>query len=89
MEDLTGEDLSSVAAAGSDSAAGMDQWAPAELKLLSPLAYQWMAEFLNEIEKCKSWPKEFNHGRAAFLAKTEDGIMDPLQHRVLVMLPAI
>ena len=44
IEDLTGEELRQVAMAGAESASGMDQWAPADLKLLSPLAFQWLAE---------------------------------------------
>ena len=56
IEELTGEDLRIVAEAGADSASGMDQWSPSELKLLSPLAFQCLAEFLNEIEKGKKWP---------------------------------
>ena len=51
MEALTGKDLQNVVVAGAESACGMDQWTPAELKLLSPLAFEWLASFLNEVEK--------------------------------------
>ena len=88
MEALTGSDLQKVAVAAEETSAGMDQWAPGDLKLLSPLAFEWLAAFLSEVEKGKSWPDAFNHGRAAFLAKAEGGSMDPLEHRVLLMLPS-
>ena len=31
----------------------------------------------------------FYHGRAAFLSKAEGGSMDPMEHRVLLMLPSV
>ena len=67
----------------------MDQWAPADFMLVSPFAFEWLAAFLNGIEGGKKLPAMFNHGRAAFLAESEEENMDPMEHRVLVMLPSV
>ena len=41
------------------------------------------------IEKGAKWPKQLTTARAAFLAKEEDSDMDPLAHRVLLMLASV
>ena len=72
-----------------ETAGGLDKWTPADLKLLSPKAYQAIAEMLNEIEGGKPWPKKMNTARAAFLPKEELCSMEPLEYRVPLMLPGI
>ena len=74
---LLGKDLQEVAMAGVESAAGMNQWAPGDLKLLSPHAFEHLATFLNMIEAGAEWPKQFAHARAALLSKGEEEDMDP------------
>ena len=54
IEALTGNDLQQVAVAGAESACGMDQRSPAELKLRSLFAFQWLACFLKEVESGKN-----------------------------------
>ena len=48
-----------------------------------------MAEMLNEIENGKKWLKQMNIARAAFLPTEELCSMEPLEYRVLLMLPGI
>ena len=88
-EPITGKDLEEAMRGTKETAAGLDQWTPADLKLLSPKAYQAIAEMLNEIEKGKAWPRHMNIARAAFLPKEEMSSMEPLEYRVLLMLPGI
>ena len=67
----------------------MDQWNPADLKLLSRGACDELANLFDMIEKGAKWPKQLITVRAAFLAKAEDSDMDPLAHRVLLMLASV
>ena len=41
------------------------------------------------IEDGKAWPKQMNVARAAFLPKGETNSQDPLEYRVLLMLPGV
>ena len=70
-------------------AGGLDQWGPADLKLLSKEACKELANLFNMIEGGASWPKQLNVARAAFHAKEADSDMDPLAYRVLLMLPSV
>ena len=88
-EPLTGRDLEEAMREAKETAAGLDQWTPADLRMLSPKAYDAMAEMLNEIEKGKAWPRPMHTARAAFLPKEEVNSQDPLEYRVLLMLPYI
>ena len=65
-----------------ETAAGLDQWTPADPTLLSTKAYQAISEMLNEIEGGKAWPKQMNVARAAFLPKEELTSMEPYAHRM-------
>ena len=67
----------------------MDQWAPADLKELSDLAYQRLADMMNAIEKGAEWPEALKVARAAFLATDAKDALNPLAYRVLLMLPTI
>ena len=89
MLKITGQDLARVSSVSGETAAGIDQWAPGDLKLFSPLAFEWIANLLNLIEEGAEWPKQMCTARAAFLVKEVDGDMDPLSYRVLLMLPSI
>ena len=72
-----------------ETAQGLDQWNPADLKLLSKEACESLAAFLNLIEGGAPWPKQMTVARVAFLAKEEDSDMDPLEYRVLLMLSTV
>ena len=69
-----------------ETAGGMDQRMPAELKFLSMEACRALAEMFMMIEAGASWPEETKVARAAFLAKDEEPDLDPLAYRVLLML---
>ena len=72
-----------------ETSAGLDQWTLADLRMLSPKAYESVAKMLNEIEGGKEWPRQMHTARAAFLPKDETNSQDPLEYRVLLMLPAV
>ena len=86
MEDIRGEDVEEAIRNQKETAGGMGQWTPADLMLLSKEACQHLATFFNMIERGAGWPKHLTMARVAFLAKEEDSDMDPLAHRVLLML---
>ena len=88
-EKLTGRDLEETMREVKETAAGLDPWAPADLKMLSPKAYDAIAVMLNMIEEGKAWPTQMNAARAAFLPKGETNSQDPLEYRVLLMLPGV
>ena len=70
-----------------EGAAGMDQWAPADFKLLSDRAYGELARMLNMVENGSSWPESLQMARAAFMEKDPEDGQNPLAYRVLLMLP--
>ena len=53
------------------------------------MAYDLLAMMLNSIEEGAEWPKQMNKARAAFMAKDENDKLNPLSHRVLLMLPGV
>ena len=76
--DITGEGLMKAAMGAKETASGIDQWAPADLKRWSPRAFQLLAHLLNLVERGGTWPKQMKTARAAFLAKEVDNALDPL-----------
>ena len=86
IEPITGEDVEKAVQGLAATAGGMDQWDPADLKLLSPLACASLADLFNLVEAGARWPRNLSSARAAFLAKEEDSDMDPMDYRVLLML---
>ena len=89
MTKLRGCDLMEVAIAGSECAAGMTQWSPGDLKLLSPLAFEHLATFLNMVESGCDWPEQFSHARASLLSKGEEEDMDPGGYRIFLMMDSV
>ena len=89
IEPITGKDLSEAANEAKETAAGPDQWAPADLKLLSLKAFEALAILLNIIEDGAPWPEQMTTARAAFLPKEEEHFLEPDAYRVLLMLPAV
>ena len=86
---ITGEDLMEAARNSSNTAAGMDQWKPAELKLFSKEAMEMLAIMLNMVERTGKWPTAMTQARAAFLAKDPEDTQDVLNYRVLLMLSSV
>ena len=66
--DITGQQVQEACVHTKKSAAGMDKWEPAELGLLSPILFNWIAVMLNCIEQGAPWPDGTNHARAAYLS---------------------
>ena len=72
-----------------ETAAGLDQWMQADLRVLSPRAYEALAKILNGIEGGKEWPSQMHTASAAFLPKDETNSQDPLEYGVLLILPSV
>ena len=85
IEEITGEDIKRTITSQKETAGGMDQWTPAEFKLLSNKACERLAEMFNCIEEGARWPEQTTKARAAFLAKEEESDLDPLAYGVLLM----
>ena len=77
IEKITGDDVGTIVKNLKETAGGLDQWNPADLKLLSKEACSSLVEFLNLVEGGAPWPKQLTIARAAFLAKEEDSDMAP------------
>ena len=63
--------------AASNSAAGLDNFAPEDLKHLSDLTYDCLADLLNTIEGGADWPKVLQRAKAADLSKDPTNWMTP------------
>ena len=87
VQPIRAEDLEASCKAARKSAAGLDNWSPADFRLLSRTTFQWLAELLNQIEEGAPLPDEQMMAKAAFLVKSEDKQEDPLSYRVLLILP--
>ena len=72
-----------------ETSGGLDQWAPADLELLSNDACGHLATFFDVIEEGGACPKGLSIARSAFLAKEEDSGMNPVDYSVLLMLPSV
>ena len=88
IEEITAEDLDETVRHTKETAAGLDQWAPADLKMWSRGALPQLAALLNLIEKTGRWQTQMQTARAAFLPKEEEDPLEPQSYRVLLMLPA-
>ena len=88
LDDITEEDVQEEIRMLKETAGGMDQWTPADLKMLPKTACRRLAQMFNAIEKGAKWPQEQTSARAAFMAKEEGIDLDPQSYRVLLMLPA-
>lgn len=89
IEDLTAEDLQRTARVTNETAAVLDQWASADLKMLPLKAYGYLADLLNDVEKGAPCPEQLRNARAAFLSKDPEDELNPLAYRVLLMLAAL
>eukprot|EP00973_Karenia_brevis_P010882 1473597-Karenia_brevis.AAC.1 len=67
----------------------MDNWSPADFKLLSDRIFNMMAEMLNMIEEGAEWPQALLQGKAVLLPKDPEDRFNPLAYRILLILPNI
>ena len=89
LKPIVGRELMETCTHGKKSSPGLDNWEPAELALLSPTAFDWLATMLNLVEAGSPWPDGMQHSKAAYLAKGLEKCDDPLSYRVLMVLPAV
>ena len=71
MQELRGKDLMETMKDAKETAAGLDNWFPADYKLLPVEAFNILADMLNMIEEGQDWHKQMKVARAVFLAKDE------------------
>ena len=64
-------------------------WSPADFKLLTKLAFDYLAAMLNCIEEGASWPDQLLHQKACLLLKDPDNPLQPLNYRFLLIMPTI
>lgn len=89
VDELSGEALEETLRDTKETAAGLDQGAPADLKLWSKEALGQLARLLNLIERSGRWLEQTQSARAAFLPKDEEDPLEPQSYRVLLMLPTV
>ena len=89
LQDIETEQLHAAFRAMGNTAAGMDAWAPAELRDIPRQATQWMAAMLNRVEKGMKWPSDITKARVAYIAKEQGSVTDPMQFRGLTIMSAI
>ena len=89
VEPITGRELMKTCTHAKMTTAGLDNWEPAELGMLSLKTFDWLAEMLNLVEQGSPWPDGMEHAKAAYLSKSTDKTDDPLSYRVLMILPAL
>lgn len=88
LEDIMAEDVQEEIRTLTERAGGMGQWTPTDLKLPPITACERLVQIPNAVEKGASWPTAELVAGAAFMAKEEGIVLDPLSYRVLTMLPA-
>ena len=89
IDKVDAEDLIEALQETKETAAVLDQWAPADLKMWFGEAFKYFPKLINPIEKQGRWPTQMQNARAAFSAKEEEGLIEPESNRVLFMLPAV
>ena len=88
LEPITGKGLMWTCTHTKMTTAGLDNWEPAELGMLSLSLFDWLAELLNLVKDGCPWPDGLEHAKAAYLAKNPDKADNPLCYKVLMILPA-
>ena len=89
MEPIDGKEFMRTCTHRSKTAAGLDDWEPGELALLSLATFEWIAVLLNMIEAGMPWPEGMQHARAAYLVENPSRTDDHRAYRVLLILPAL
>ena len=60
---LNGKDLKEVCMAAAETAGGMGQWVPADVKTRSDKAFDFLTDLLDLIEHRANWPKQTQQAR--------------------------
>ena len=69
IENLDPKDFIEACRVSSNSAAGIDGWAPRDLALLSDKALILIVDMIQKIEDGAPWPETMTKARAVFLSK--------------------
>ena len=72
-----------------ETAGGMDGWTLKDLKVISTKGITWLASMFDHIEDGMPWPDGTHHARAAYMAKDESKMGDPLSYRGLLITSVI
>ena len=86
---MTGEKLKAACINAKHSVVGMDHFTPEYFSHLSDRTYKWLAKMLNTIEQGAPWPKDTAKAKAAFLSKDTKKTDQPLEYRILLILPTL
>ena len=89
LPELTGQALKDLCIASHKSASGMDGWGTDDLALLPIEFFDWLAYMLRDIESGSPWPAALLHHRASCLSKNPSKPHDPLEYRVLKVMPVV
>ena len=63
----------------------MDGWSPADWACLPEEPFHFLAAMYDTIEDGASWPADVLHARAAYLAKSDEPSLEPLDYRILLI----
>ena len=85
----TGQRLEDELPSAAASAASWDQWEHEEWAELPLDAVEWLARMLTHIEAGGRWPQQTLWGKAFFLSKVEDATTDPIDYRIVLILPRL
>ena len=86
LQPLTGAALEAVIAGWPATAAGLDGFSPADARLLSPRALEWIAKILNAVELGAPWPDAAGWAWLAPAAKPDEDHTRPEGFRLLAVL---
>ena len=89
VPDIDGDDVWYAFIHAKASAAGLDSWEPAEIKLFSKSACHYVARLYNMIERGCAWPVSSTVAKAAFLPKdgAEEG--EVMSNRLLLIMTVL
>ena len=87
MPPLTLEQVKNVCINAKATAPGLDHWDPRDFANFSDNAFGMITMMFNTIEDGASWPAELLKARAAFMSKDAEKYDNPLNYRVLTLLP--
>ena len=87
IDQITAEDLEETLRDTKETAARLDQWVPADLKMWSKNTAATRGTSKRHAKTGK-WPTQMHTARAAFLPKDEDPL-EPQSYKVLLMLTTV
>eukprot|EP00973_Karenia_brevis_P065747 9138130-Karenia_brevis.AAC.1 len=89
LDPLTVDDLKMTIAEGSNSAAGLDGFSPADFKLFSDNILTWLVRLLDLVEGGAPWPQGLLHAKGSLLSKDAGSPYEPLAYRVLLIMATL